>query len=131
MPGRAALLEIAKDVQKLCPVIGQYEAFNVRKRDKSMKMMTKEALISHQTPYLTLVLPIAKDGSTDHAICVVDDIIYDARVEHGLKLKMATLDWVCGIGGCEELGPVYFFNQCWKTGNKCRRKKIYEVKRHW
>ena len=33
MPDRAALLQIAKDVQKLCPVIGQYEAFNVRRRD--------------------------------------------------------------------------------------------------
>ena len=131
MPGRAALLEIAKDVQKLCPVIGHYEAFNVRRRGKSMRTMTKEALISHKSPYLTLVLPIAKDGSTDHAICVVDDIIYDARVEHGLKLKMATLDWVCGIGGCEELGPVYFFNKWWKTGKKYKRKKICKVEKHW
>ena len=89
-----------------------------------MKKMTKEALISHQTSYLTLVLPIAKDGSTDHAICVVNDIIYDACVEHGLKLKMATLDWVCGRSECEKLGPVYFFNQCWKTGKNTRERKF-------
>ena len=96
-----------------------------------MKTMTKEALISHQTPYLTLVLPIAKDGLADHAICVVDDIIYDACVEHSLKLKIAIFDWVCGIGGCEELRPVYFFNKCWKTGKKYKRKKICEEKSHW
>ena len=71
MPGRAALLEIAQDVKKICPVIGNYETFNKRKKNKPMKRMTKEALISHQTPYLTLVLPIAKDGSTDHAICLL------------------------------------------------------------
>ena len=58
----------------------------------------------------------------------VDDIIYDACVEHGLKLKMETLDWVCGIGGCQELGSVYFFNQCWKTGKNTRERKFVKWK---
>ena len=54
--------------------------------------MDKMTLLQKFTPFLKLVLPIARDGSTDHAICVVDDLIYDACVDHALKLKIETLD---------------------------------------
>ena len=77
MPGDEALKNIAQDVKSLCPLIGQYSIYNRRRKGKPMKKMDKMALLQKFTPFLKLVLPIARDGSTDHAICVVDDLIYD------------------------------------------------------
>ena len=41
---------------------------------KTLKM-TVEQLVNNKTIYLTLVVPTGNDGSTGHAICVVDDLI--------------------------------------------------------
>jgi hypothetical protein len=48
------------------------------------------------TPHLTVVHPKGMDGSSDHAVCVGDDIVFDARLTHALKLRKETFDWVCG-----------------------------------
>ena len=111
MPGDEALKNIAQDVQSMCPEIGQYSVYNRRRKHKPIKKIDKMALLQKFTPFLKLVLPIARNGCTNHAICVVDDLVYDACVDHALKLKMETLDWICGKGGCDNLGPVYCFDK--------------------
>jgi hypothetical protein len=52
---------------------------------------------------MTIVHPIAKDGSTDHSVCIIDDILFDARFPFALKLKKETFHFVCGDCGLEKL----------------------------
>ena len=49
-----------------------------------------------KTIYPTFVIPIGNDGSTGHAICIVDDLIFDSTQENALILGREYLDWICG-----------------------------------
>jgi hypothetical protein len=75
-----------------------------------------------------LVSPKGVDGSADHAVCVVDDIVFDARLSHATKLCEETLMWVCGPKGVSDLGTVHRF--CLPHGVK-KRKREREMRRNW
>ena len=40
-----------------------------------MREMTIDILVDNKTIYSTLVIPLGKDASTRHAICMIDDLI--------------------------------------------------------
>ena len=44
---------------------------------KTLKM-TVEQLVNNKTIYPTLVVPTGNDGSTGHAISIMDDLIFDS-----------------------------------------------------
>ena len=57
------------------------------------------------------------DGGLQHAVTVVDDLIFDSTQEVALKLNKESFDWICSDGGCSDVYAVYRFNQ--KT-KKCK-----------
>ena len=81
------------------------------------------------TPFVTLVHPLGQDGSSDHAVCVVDDLVFDARVPHALKLKEELVHWVCGVQGLEKLGWVFRFSQ--PHGVKARDVEDRTMVQNW
>ena len=89
--------------------------------------MTDEQLVYNKTIYPTLVVPIGNDGSTGHAISIVDDLIFDSTKENALKLCRESLDWICGRYGCKELYIAMRFYQPSKSGSG---KFIREMKNH-
>ena len=48
------------------------------------------------TEFPTVVVPQGRDGSVNHAVCIVDDLVFDSTQPKALKLCRETLDWVCG-----------------------------------
>jgi hypothetical protein len=117
-------------MQEVLPEVGQCRIFNKRhgQRRKTNVVLTVNDLVRCKTPYLTLVSPEGVDGSADHAVCVVDDIVFDARLSHALKLCDETLMWVCGPKGVSELGTVHRF--CLPHGVK-KRKHQRGMRRNW
>ena len=89
--------------------------------------ITIEELVENKTIYPTLVVPIENDGSTGHAICVVDDLIFDSTQENALKLYRESLDWICGRKGYKEL---YVAIRFYKSSKKGAGKFIREMKNH-
>ena len=64
------------------PKIGQCQVYNnnkwrtnSRNHQKKVTKMTIEELVDKKTIYPTLVIPFGNNGSTGHAICIVDDLI--------------------------------------------------------
>ena len=92
-----------------------------------MKKLTIKDLVKNKTIYPTLVIPSGNDGSTGHAVCVVDDLIFDSTQENALKLCRESLDWICGRYGCKELYVAIRFHQPSKSGSG---KFIREMKNH-
>jgi hypothetical protein len=82
--------------------------------------------VSRKTPYLTLVHPKGRDGSVDHAVCVVDDIIFDSTLTHAMKLCEESFHAVCGGKGMAELGRVIRF--CMPIGVKHTKPEREERK---
>jgi len=84
------------------PCIAGYQSFGAfclrKKHELSMKQLCVE-----KTPYPNIVVPLGKDQSLNHAVCVVDDLIFDSTQKYALKLKRKSLDWVCGGDGAHSI----------------------------
>jgi hypothetical protein len=79
------------------------------------------------TIYPTVLVLVGNDGSVNHAVTVVDDLIFDSTQEFALKLTMESLDWICGPLGMKDIGETYRFSRPHGT-----KEKIQHVLcRHW
>ena len=59
--------------------LGRPQKYNQRNASKKMREpLTWEELIQRPLPYLTIVVPVGKDGCRNHAIAIIDNIIFDA-----------------------------------------------------
>ena len=130
LPGDVAIRRLRTIMEEVLPEVGQCRIFNKRhgQRRKKQVVLTVDDLVRVKTPFLTLVSPKGVDGSADHAVCVVDDIVFDARLSHATKLCEETLMWVCGPKGVSDLGTVHRF--CLPHGVK-KRKREREMRRNW
>jgi hypothetical protein len=130
LPGDVAFEKLQAIMIEVLPRMGQYMVWNVRKRrrNKSRKVMLVGEIARSMTPHLTVVHPKGMDGSVDHAVCAVDDIIFDARLTHALKLREESFDWACGPRGMAELGRVVRF--CLPHGLEPTIDET-KVKRNW
>ena len=131
LPGDNALDYISQLIQVHVPMIGRFVVYNKVRPKKPIRIMTKEDLLRDLKPYLTLVLPVARDGSSDHVFCVVDDVIFDARCKYPLKLTNESLDWICGKNGCEKLGPVYYFGESMFPKKLQKKEYLRHLRRNW
>jgi hypothetical protein len=87
--------------------------------------------VSSKTPYLTLVQQKGMDGSVDHAVCIVDDIIFDSTLTYALKLQEESFDRVCGPSGIAELGRVIRFCLPYGVKHTKPEREKREMKRNW
>ena len=111
------------------PSEGQPVVYNRKKKKhrETIYLLCKE-LVTQRTPYLTLLHLVGMNGSSDHAICVVDNLIFDARVNYALKLCEESLHFVCGPKCMSHLGVVFRF--CVPHGVH-KRKFEREMKKNW
>jgi len=92
-------------------------------RNRPRQQMTVEQLVHHKTPFLTLVIPLGNDGSINHAISIVDDLIFDLSISSVMKLTRDSLDWICGDRGMCSLLEVYHFMPTKEYQNNFRKRK--------
>jgi hypothetical protein len=110
LPGDMVLHAVRSFMIEHLPAEGQPMVFNQkRSRKRKMVPLSRAELVSERTPFLTLIRPVGNDGSIDHAVCVVDDLIFDARLPNTLKLCAESLDMICGPKGMLHLGIVFRF----------------------
>jgi hypothetical protein len=130
MPGGMVLDAVRKHMMEHLPCEGQAVVFNKKKsRHHHTIHLSRSELVNERTPFLTLIRPVGKDGSSDHAVCVVDDLIFDSRLAYALKLCEESLDLVCGSKGMAELGIVFRF--CMHYGRKQPRQPTRPMEVHW
>jgi hypothetical protein len=131
LPGDVAIERLRAIMMGVLPQMGQCMVWNVhkRRRNQSRKEMLVGEIVQSMTPHHAVVHPKGMNGSSDHAaVCVVDDIVFDARFTHALKLRKESFDWVCGPRGMAELGQVIRF--CLPHGVP-KRKRERPVQRNW
>ena len=100
LPQDMAVDLLRKLVEKGAPSIGVGPVFTRKKTQRyQSKEMDIETLVNEQTPFPTIVIPRGMDGSIAHAVCVVDDLIFDSTQNYALKLSRETFDWIVGGKG--------------------------------
>ena len=99
LPLRVADDLIKKHMKEHAPVVGIGQFFGKtfknetgnRKRNTKPPMEIKD-LLTNFTIYPTMVIPMGGDKSVGHAVCVVDDLIFDSTQKTVLKLYKEPLD---------------------------------------
>ena len=94
-------------MQTNVPQIGLSTSYNLPrcfgrgKRKKNSKKIDIQGLIRDKTPFPTVVIPIGKDKGVGHAVCVVDNLIFDSTQKFALRLSQESFGFVCGSEGCD------------------------------
>jgi hypothetical protein len=116
LPGNEAIRRLTQHMFDIAPSIGVGVKFNSSRKRKK-KELTFYNLTEEPTIYPTLVIPLAKDGSVSHALCVVDDLIFDSTQRWALKCTEPSFSWVCNCGekGYASINLAVRFNQNHKT----------------
>jgi hypothetical protein len=126
LPGDVVFDQLRDIMKEVLPESGQCMVFN-KGHGHRQKNISVADLIRCRTPYLlTVVHPKGNDCLADHAVCVVDGLIFDARFSHTLELCDDTFKWVCEPKGVFQLGHVLCF--CLPHGVK--KTKHERVMRH-
>ena len=130
LPSRLQFRQMNDMMANLVPSTGIPKLFNRKsQKTKTLRHMSIEDIVTDRTPYLTVVQPIGNDNSSDHCVCVVDDLIFDARFDYALKLCKESFDMICGYCGAKELGCVFRFMSPYKI--KAHKVKHREMKTNW
>ena len=75
-----------------------------------------QELFKNVTPYVMIIIPQMKNGSQNHAFCVVDSLIFDSTQVKAMKLQKTSVEWICKPNnGFRYIHSAYCFNQKWKT----------------
>jgi hypothetical protein len=85
-------------------------------------------LLHRPSIYPTLVIPLGRDGSVSHAVCVVDDLIFDSTQPWALKCVEESLSWVCNCGekGFVDISLAVRFERPFKT-----KKLVRQGNKNW
>ena len=93
-------------------------------RNKKYRLLTLQELVEEKTQFMTVVHPVGNDGSVDHSVCVVDDLVFDSRFSFALKLLPVTFDFICGLCKLDRIGEVYRFSRPWNMKKKEQAKVV-------
>ncbi len=122
LPKPTAELLLEETMKKIVPCIGtcvvMHKRIRQKRRGKNKVGISMDELINNKTPFPTLVVPCGVDGSLNHAVVVVDDLIFDSTQEHPLKLSRESLDWICGGDGISSLNCVLRWNRSHASNEK-------------
>jgi hypothetical protein len=118
-----ALKELKNVMQEYAPRIGVCEVYNVCRKKKKIKKLSIQDLLENNTRFPTVIIPYGKDGSNNHALVVVDDLIFDSTQIHATKLCHESLDWICGEKGIASINIALRFNQSFGTKEKLQHKE--------
>jgi hypothetical protein len=114
---------LKEKMRNFVPCIGDCTIFNSRTAKKrATKKLLIEDLIMTKTRFPTVIFPVANDGSANHAVVVIDDLIFDSTQAYALKLCRESLDWICGDMGIASINVCLRFNRGYGTKDKLQHK---------
>ena len=105
LPLPMAIKQLKNDIMKIIPQIGLSTTYNLPRcfgsRKKQQKKIQLDSIIATKTPFPTVVIPLGLDDGVNHAVCVVDDLIFDSTQPMALALSKPSFDYICSRDGCK------------------------------
>ena len=119
-----AMQALVQNMREKVPTIGQHVSFGAfrNKKKKAKPLPTLKQLCTEKSIYPTLVIPQGKDCGVNHAVCIVDDLVFDSTQAFALRLNKKTLDWsVNHEEGCQGIHAMIRFERPSKKEGKSQK----------
>ena len=115
------------------PEIGRATVFERRTKNHNRRLrhLTWQTIFTDIQPYPTLIIPVLPDGSTSHAFCVVDDLIFDSITQYALKLEKESLNWMFNDSDMNVFLALRFETKISPASGKLDQKYQRKVAFHW
>jgi hypothetical protein len=94
LPLDTALATVHSYMEMAVPVIGGATQYMKRTGQKKIRQLTIQQVIDSPSPFLLLLVPKTKEGVPNHALCVVDDLVFDSIALRALRLCEETFLWI-------------------------------------
>jgi hypothetical protein len=130
IPSNEQIKAMTQMMKEVVPKIGLYSIHNtadsrgVRKSEFSL-----EEFCQARNQYPCVCFPVGNDGSENHTITVVDDLIFDSTQPNALKLCADSVHWICGQQGCLRIKSAYRFEHPYKTKKKNQLVRL--LRKNW
>jgi hypothetical protein len=89
-----ALVAVRTFMEFTIPAIGRPTQFMIRNASKKKRPLTLEEVIASPSRYPMVLIPSILDVVPNHALCVVDDLVFDSITHHALRLCKETFLWI-------------------------------------
>ena len=97
-------------MREYAPAIGQCKIFNLETAKKKKREMTVTEVYEMRLPFPVLLILKTNDGGIQHAVTVVDDLIFDSTQKHALKLCEEGFKFLCKRnGGLQKFDAIFMF----------------------
>jgi len=119
----------------IAPEIGRPTIYNQRrclnKTRIKARRITWDILYAELVPHPTLVIAVMPNETPSHALCIVDDLIFDSSFPFALKLKKESIEWI--FNDCEvDIYQAFRFNtKCSPQNVKVEAKYTRLVELNW
>ena len=128
VPSNMAVPNLLNLVVKHIPVLGGYKVYNTffhkKRKRRNKRWITIEEVCKTTSPFPFLVILRGNDGSTNHAVTIIDDIIFDSTLTVAMKLVPSSFDWICGELGCDGIHVGIHFLDGYNTKQKLVRSCV-------
>ena len=122
-------MKVIKDIMRfLLPSIARSTQFNTGRKTGEQNTKSIEDLLNNKDSKLKLVIPKGNDTDTTHSVTIVDDLIFDPRFDHALKLNMDSLNFITGEDGIDTIDKILVFDG---TSDKRYKYIEREKKKNW
>lgn len=135
MDFESALEEIRAYMLQIVPIIGQPIILGKRTNSngRHKQSVSWQDLLNDITPFPTIVISRLSDGRTNHAFCIVDDLIFDSISQYALQLKWESVQWIFNDPYCNIHHALRFKQKYTPQGSIRDKKEKYKraVVYHW
>ena len=131
---RAQLRRVLNFMPNLVPLIGDATRINHRANGncRRKRRLKWEELFDELSSRPTLIVPVnGRTGRMNHAICVVDDLIFDSSTPYAMKLCMDSFRWIFQEDNLDIFVAYRFENKVSPPGQKIAGQYTREIVYNW
>ena len=122
LPGKNQIGTLLLHLQATVPQFGRPVKYNKATSSRGTRVLDLEDLMRTKTARPLVIIPLACDGQVSHAVCVIDDLLFDSTQKRAMKFVMDSLHWSCGRCGFEGVWEAYRL-----TPYGCKEEKRHPV----
>ena len=131
LPPDKAAKQISWMLTFTAPVIAGHTIFGMRTGSGNRRPLHINDVLAEKNRFPFLLVPKGDQGTMTHAICVIDDLIFNAISPKALRLCPRSLHWIFNVDISEIALGFKFETKINESGQRTKEKYTYQYTPHF